>query len=76
MKAVIEVFGGNKKSEIIYRPEKPNSTPSFLYSMDKAKRDFDFEPRYTDYLTMMKDYKMELESGFWSELVKAGEKTN
>ena len=44
--------------------------------MDKAKRDFGFEPQYTDYLTMMKDYKMELESGFWSELVKAGEKTN
>lgn len=76
VKAVVEVFGGSKKSEIVYRPEKPNSTPSFLYSMDKAKRDFGFEPQYTDYLTMMKDYKMELKSGFWSELVKAGEKTN
>lgn len=76
VKAVIEVFGGEKKSEIVYRPDKPNNTPSFLYSMDKAKRDFGFEPQFTNYLEMMKDYKEELESGFWSELVKAGEKEN
>ena len=65
VKAVIQVFGGEKKSPIIYRPEKPNSTPSFLYSMDKAKRDFGFEPKYTSYLDMMVDYKKELESDFW-----------
>ena len=74
VKAVIEVFGGEKKSQIVYRPEKPNSTPSFLYSMDKAKRDFGFEPKYTSYLDMMMDYKKELESNFWNVLVEAGEK--
>lgn len=74
VKAVIQVFGGEKKSPIIYRPEKPNSTPSFLYSMDKAKRDFGFEPKYTSYLDMMVDYKKELESDFWNALVEAGEK--
>lgn len=65
--AVIEVFTENKKSNIIYRPDKPNNTPSYLFSMDKAKRDFGFEPHYTDYLEMMKDYKKELESGFWGD---------
>ena len=74
VKAVIQVFGGDKKSPIVYRPEKPNSTPSFLYSMDKAKRDFGFEPKYTSYLDMMMDYKKELESDFWNVLVEAGEK--
>ena len=74
VKAVIEVFGGEKRSQIVYRPEKPNSTPSFLYSMDKAKRDFGFEPKYTSYLDMMIDYKKELESNFWNVLVEAGEK--
>ena len=74
VKAVIQVFGGEKKSPIIYRPEKPNLTPSFLYSMDKAKRDFGFEPKYTSYLDMMVDYKKELESDFWNALVEAGEK--
>lgn len=65
VRTVIEVFGGEKESKVIYRPEMMNSTPSYLYSMDKAKRDFDFEPKYTDYKKMMEDYKVELESGYW-----------
>lgn len=67
-KAVIEVFGKGRGSKIVYRPEKPNNTPSFLFSMEKAKRDFGFVPEYTDYLDMMRDYKQELESGRWSDL--------
>lgn len=67
-KAAIEVFGKDKGSKIVYRPEKPNNTPSFLFSMEKAKRDFGFVPEYTNYLDMMRDYKQELESGRWSDL--------
>lgn len=67
-KAVIEVFGKGRGSRIVYRPDKPNNTPSFLFSMDKAKRDFGFVPEYTDYVEMMRDYKVELESGRWSDL--------
>lgn len=67
-RAVIEVFGKGKGSKIVYRPDKPNNTPSFLYSMEKAKRDFGFVPEYTDYVMMMRDYKEELESGHWAEL--------
>ena len=73
-KAVIKVFGKDKGSKIVYRPEKTNNTPSFLYSMKKAKRDFVFEPQYTNYEDMMKDYKAELESGRWDELVDSGNK--
>lgn len=68
-RAVIQVFGAGKGSEIVYRPDKPNNTPSFLYSMEKAKRDFGFVPEYTDYVVMMEDYKDELESGRWEALV-------
>lgn len=64
-RAVIDVFGNAERSHIIYRPEKPNNTPSFLFDMSKAKRDFGFSPKYTSYLDMMKDYKKELESGRW-----------
>lgn len=67
-KAVIEVFGKGNGSKIVYRPDKPNNTPSFLYSMEKAKRDFGFSPEYTDYVQMMIDYKEELESGRWHAL--------
>lgn len=73
-KAVIEVFGAGRGSRIVYRPDKPNNTPSFWYSMEKAKRDFGFVPAYTDYKAMMQDYKQELESGRWDDLMQAGQK--
>ncbi len=65
VKVVIEIFSSEKKSKIVYCPEKENNTPSFLFSMEKAKHDFGFVPRFTDYHMMMKDYKKELESGKW-----------
>ena len=61
-KAVIEVFGKDKGSKIVLRPEKKNNTPSFLFSMEKAKRDFSFVPEYTDFKSMMEDYKREIEN--------------
>lgn len=73
-KAVIKVFGKDKGSKIVYRPEKKNNTPSFWYSMEKAKRDFGFVPQYTNYEDMMIDYKKELESGRWNALIDSGNK--
>lgn len=73
-KAVIQVFGENGESKIVYRPDKENHTPSFLYSMEKAKNDFGFVPQYTNYYEMMRDYKAELESGRWEVLLKSREK--
>ena len=72
--AVIDVFGNGKGSKIIYKPEKKNNTPSFLFDMSKAKRDFDFEPKFTNYHDMMRDYKKELESGKWDILVESRSK--
>lgn len=69
VKAVIEVFGKDKKSSIIYRPDKRNNTPSFLFDMQKAKEDFGFVPKYTSYKDMMIDYKKELESGRWDKFI-------
>jgi UDP-glucose 4-epimerase len=73
-KAVIEVFGKENGSKIIYRPELQNNTPSFLYSMGKAKRDFGFIPKFKNYTAMMMDYKKELESGRWGALINSGNK--
>lgn len=73
-KAVIEVFGEDKGSRIVYRPEKENNTPSFWYSMEKAKRDFGFVPQYTNYKDMMLDYKKEMESGKWEALIESRKK--
>lgn len=63
VETVIKVFGNKAGSRIVYRPEKPNNTPSYLYSMEKAKRDFGFDPEYKDFAKMMEDYKFELEEG-------------
>lgn len=73
-KAVIEIFGEARKSKIIYRPDKANNTPSFLFDMSKAKKDFGFIPQYTSYMDMMIDYKKELESGRWHEIMSSREK--
>lgn len=69
-RVIIDVFGKDKKSNIVFRPDKPNNTPSYLYSMEKAFRDFGFKPEYTDFRMMMTDYKSELESGRWNDLIK------
>lgn len=61
-KTVIDVFGNDKGSKIVFCPEKKNNTPSFLFSMEKAKRDFGFVPEYTDFKKMMEDYKKEMEN--------------
>lgn len=58
----------DKKSKITYRPEVVNNTPSYLFSMDKAKRDFGFEPAYSDFKVMMADYKKDLDANRYQEL--------
>ncbi|WP_438830793.1 NAD-dependent epimerase/dehydratase family protein [Streptococcus pluranimalium] len=56
----------SQKSKIIYNSDIENSTKSYLFSMEKAKRDFGFVPQYSDFRTMMKDYKQDLENKkFW-----------
>lgn len=70
-RAIIKVFGSSSGSRIVYSPEKENNTPSYLFDMSKAKRDFGFAPEYVDYEMMMVDYKHELESGRWSDLETA-----
>lgn len=57
-----------RKSKIVYRPEIPNNTPSFLFSMEKAKRDFGFEPAYADFRVMMADYKKDLDASKYQKL--------
>lgn len=74
VKDTIDIFGGEKKSEIVYRPDKKNNTPSFLFSMEKAKKDFGFEPQYKTYKQIMTDYKKEMESGRFNKMIEARRK--
>lgn len=61
---------GKEKSKIILKPEIENNTPSYLFSMDKAKQDFGFEPQYSDFKKMMIDYKKDLDRCHYKELFK------
>lgn len=71
VRTVIEVFSQNKVSEITYKPEIRNTTPSYLFDMTKAREDFNFVPEYKDYKKMMEDYKGEMESGRFDFFVKS-----
>lgn len=59
-----------EKSKITYNPSVQNNTPSYLFSMEKAKRDFGFEPEYADFKKMMADYKKDLDSNRYQELFR------
>lgn len=67
---ISEIFANNpnQKSKIVYKPEIKNNTPSYLFSMGKAKRDFGFVPKYADFRDMMKDYKKDLDERKYYEL--------
>ena len=57
-----------KKSKITYKPEIVNNTPPYLFSMEKAKKDFGFVPAYSDFKVMMTDYKKDLDANKYQEL--------
>lgn len=61
--ALAEVFKpSHGKSEIICRPELPGLTRGYVYDITKAKNILNWEPRYTDLVTMFTDYRKEWES--------------
>lgn len=67
-----DVFGpaNGRKSKIIYKPEIPNNTPSYLFSMEKAKQDFGFEPKFKTFRQMMEDFKRDWDNNLYRELFK------
>ena len=63
VKTIIDLYGDKEKSQIVYRPDKKNNTPSFLFSIEKAKRDFGYNPKFLSYRDMMIDYMKEEKNG-------------
>ncbi|EME3500770.1 MULTISPECIES: NAD(P)-dependent oxidoreductase [Enterococcus] len=68
VKDIIDVFGDRKKSSIKYAPNIGNNTPSYLFSIEKAKKDFDFSPDFANFKKMMMDYKKVEESKVYKNL--------
>ena len=61
VQSVIKVFGKGD-IDIIYSPEKKNNSKTYYISIDKAKKDFGYEPLYADFEKMMIDWKNEEET--------------
>lgn len=59
IKGIIEVFGEEKKSKIIMKPDKPNA-PQYIMDIEPAKRELNYMPKY-NYISMLKDLKKEME---------------
>lgn len=57
IKGMIEVFGDGKKSNIVYRTDKPNA-PQYIMDISNAKEDLGYEPKY-NYIDMLIDMKKE-----------------
>jgi UDP-glucose 4-epimerase len=73
-RAIIKVFSPpNNPSKIVYRPDiEEMRRKSFIFSIEKAKKDFGYVPKYS-YEDAMKDYKQEMFSGRFKHLVSKQE---
>lgn len=56
---IISVFGRDKKSNLVFMPEKPNA-PQYIMNIENATADLGYIPKY-HYLEMLHDMKIEKE---------------
>lgn len=65
-----DVFGpaDGRRSRILYKPEIQNNTCSYLFSMEKAKNDFGFEPQFKSFYQMMVDFKHDWDNNLYRDL--------
>ena len=60
IRKIAEIFNGVKRSDIVYEPNKPSS-PQFVLSIDKARKELGYEPEY-DFESMLKSFKNDMET--------------
>lgn len=60
IKKIAEIFNGDKKSDIVYKPEKPSS-PQFVLSIEKSRRELGYEPKY-DFEAFLKAFKHDMKT--------------
>ena len=56
------------RSRVIYREDMVNPGTSYLFSIEKARRDFGYEPEFADFHDLMADYIRESERGVYPGL--------
>ena len=69
--AIIDVFSApNRRSELIFRPEKPNNIRPYVFDIRKAGRDFGYQPAFS-FKEMMVDYLREQQSGRYDRFIQS-----
>lgn len=69
-KVIVEVFAKDtdSKSKISYNPDIKNDGPSYEFSIDKAKRDFGYDPKFKTFKSMMEDFKKDMDEEKYLDL--------
>ncbi|GAB7231600.1 NAD-dependent epimerase/dehydratase family protein [Facklamia hominis] len=69
-KIITEVFSNNGscQSKVNLHPEIINNSASYLFSIEKAKNDFGYDPDYSDFKDMMIDYKNDFDNSKYNKL--------
>lgn len=60
----------NSLSKVRYKPDVINNNVSYLFSIEKAKNDFGYNPQYADFRTMMSDMKKDMDNNLYRDLFK------
>lgn len=68
IKGIIQIFNQpNKKSKLIYFPEKPDAR-QFIHDISKTVKDLGYRQEY-DYISLLKDFKKEMEINPFSKIL-------
>lgn len=68
IKTIVDIFSpSNKKSKIIYRPDIKIIEASHLYSIENAKKELGYKPKYF-IKEMFEDMKKEMQMDYWNLL--------
>lgn len=59
--AIADIFQGDARSEVSLDASKPGLSHGYLYSIEKARKELGWSPRYIDLHEMLQDYKKEWE---------------
>ena len=59
-KGIAKVFATDKgESKVTLNENKPGLSRGYVYDIEKAKKELNWEPKFSDYETMLRDYKKE-----------------
>jgi len=67
---IVALFSpAGRKSELTFRPDKPNHIENYVYDVSRAARVLEWKPKYA-FRDMLVDYQREMESGRFSFLIE------